>query len=176
MDAADEIKRLLTMRQVAEFYGFEVGRSGFIPCPFHPGDHQASLKIYDGAGGWHCFGCGKGGSVIDFVMELFGLRFTQAIVRLSSDFRLGLVGGRIAKPDASRILAERRQEAERAEEERARYYQMSAEFRYWWEAGKYFAPDTYDGGRYLHPLYAEAVKRLPFLEYWLDEHLGGRSR
>ena len=48
MDMAAEIKRLLSARQVAEFYGFQAGRSGFIPCPFHSGDHTASLKLYDG--------------------------------------------------------------------------------------------------------------------------------
>lgn len=44
MKIADEIKSLVTMQQVAEFYGFQVGRSGFISCPFHTGDHTASLK------------------------------------------------------------------------------------------------------------------------------------
>ncbi len=172
MDAANEIKRLLTMRQVAEFYGFQVRRSGFIPCPFHRGDHQASLKIYDGERGFHCFGCGAHGSVIDFAMKLFGLSFRQALIRLSSDFRLGITGSRIAKPDASRILEERRERQEQEEAEREAYYQVAAEYRRCLEAVKFFGPDTYCQ-TYIHPLYAEAVKRLPYLEYWLDEHLGG---
>ena len=72
---AEEIKARLTMHQVVEYYGFQVGRSGFIKCPFHQGDHTASLKIYPGSGGWHCFGCNSGGTVIDFVMRLFDLDF-----------------------------------------------------------------------------------------------------
>lgn len=90
MKIADEIKSLVTMQQVAEFYGFQVGRSGFISCPFHTGDHTASLKIYDGIGGFHCFGCGAHGSVIDFVMLLFNLNFQQAVLRLNADFHLGI--------------------------------------------------------------------------------------
>lgn len=49
---------------------------------------------------------------------------------------------------------------------------MAAEYRRCLEAVKFFGPDTYRQP-YIHPLYAEAVKRLPYLEYWLDEHLGG---
>lgn len=51
MDMAADIRRMLTAQQVAEFYGFQVGRSGFMKCPFHQGDHTASLKLYDGDGG-----------------------------------------------------------------------------------------------------------------------------
>ena len=69
--AAEVIKDTVSMRDVAGMLGFTPGRGGFMVCPFH-GDHDASLKIYDtkgGHSGWHCFGCGRGGSVIDFVME-----------------------------------------------------------------------------------------------------------
>ena len=48
---------------------------------------------------------------------------------------------------------------------------MAAEFRKWWEAAKFFAPESGASG-VVHPLYAEAGKRLPYLEYWLDKHLG----
>lgn len=59
------------MDEVARHYGFEPNRAGFMRCPFHQGDHTASLKIYAGDRGWHCFGCNSGGSVIDFVMRLY---------------------------------------------------------------------------------------------------------
>jgi hypothetical protein len=87
---AADIRRILTAQQVAEFYGFQVGRSGFMKCPFHQGDHTASLKLYDGDGGWHCFGCGAHGSVIDFAMLLFNCSFREAMGRLDSDFHLGI--------------------------------------------------------------------------------------
>lgn len=78
------------MDEVARHYGFEPNRAGFMRCPFHQGDHTASLKIYAGDRGWHCFGCNSGGSVIDFVMRLYDINFRQAVLRLDLDFGLGL--------------------------------------------------------------------------------------
>ena len=67
---AYEIKRLLPAVAVFSAYGLPPNRSGFVQCPFHQGDRHASLKVYSGnKAGWHCFGCGAGGSVIDFAMR-----------------------------------------------------------------------------------------------------------
>lgn len=93
---ASDIRSMLTAQQVAEHYGFEVNRSGFMKCPFHTGDRTASLKLYDGESGFHCFGCGAHGSIIDFVMRLFDLNFRQAVLRINADFHLGLTS---SKPD-----------------------------------------------------------------------------
>ena len=171
MNLAEEIKHRLTMQRVAEQYGFTPGRSGFIQCPFHQGDRTASLKIYPGDKGWKCFGCGRGGSVIDFVMELFDIPFRQACIRLSQDFGLDLTPTRRTTLEASKILSERRAEAERIARELQEYNTMAAEHCYWLEITKYFAPVPSDNG-WIHPFYAEAIKRLPYLEYWLDENLG----
>jgi len=46
-------------------------------CPFHQ-DDTASLIVTPSKNLWHCMGCGKGGSVIDFVMEHDGLSFRHA--------------------------------------------------------------------------------------------------
>jgi hypothetical protein len=54
-----------------------------IVCPFHI-DHDPSLSINHKKGLWYCFGCGKGGTVIDFVMEKEGLDFVSAVRRLIS--------------------------------------------------------------------------------------------
>lgn len=89
IDRAGEIKRLVPMTRAAPFYGLTVSRAGFCCCPFH-GEKTPSMKIYDGDRGYHCFGCHKGGSVIDFVMDLFGLSFVGAQKRLDADFNLGL--------------------------------------------------------------------------------------
>ena len=34
-------------------------------------------------GSWHCFGCGKGGDVLSFVMELEGVGFREALEQLA---------------------------------------------------------------------------------------------
>ena len=87
---ADDIKRAVTMPDLLERLGMDPPRQGFILCPFHP-DSDASLKVYQGDRGWHCFGCGQGGSVIDFVMQYLGLSFSDAVQELGRMY--GLVGG-----------------------------------------------------------------------------------
>lgn len=82
---ADSVK----LRDVMEFYGIKFNSRGFAKCPFHT-EKTASLSIKNEH--YKCFGCGAYGSVIDFVMEFHGLKFTQALVKLDNDFHLGIVG------------------------------------------------------------------------------------
>ena len=86
---AEQIKQTVTMKKVAEFYGFNPNRAGYICCPFH-GDNTPSLKIYSDNRGWYCFGCNRGGDVIDFVRLLYNLNFPAACKKLNDDFALGL--------------------------------------------------------------------------------------
>ena len=86
---AEQIKQMVTMKKVAEFYGFNPNRAGYICCPFH-GEDTPSLKIYSDNRGWYCFGCNRGGDVIDFVRSLYNLDFPAACKKLNDDFALGL--------------------------------------------------------------------------------------
>ena len=79
----------MTMEEILGLYGYKTRRSAMC-CPFH-GEKNPSLKIYPRTGGWHCFGCGKGGSVIDFVMEHEGCSFPEAVRAIDGAMRLGLV-------------------------------------------------------------------------------------
>lgn len=118
MDRASEIKRLVTMQDIIRKYGFETNRSGFMRCPFHRGDHTASLKIYPGDRGWCCFGCRKGGTVIDFVMEHDGLKFDDACRAIDGYFGLGLYHD-MSLSQMRKSKREREQrEREKAEKER----------------------------------------------------------
>ena len=53
-----EIKSMLSMQEVARFYGLEMNRAGMACCPFH-NDKNPSLKVYDDH--FYCFGCGAAG-------------------------------------------------------------------------------------------------------------------
>lgn len=53
-----------------------------IRCPFH-NDHDPSLHIDHDKQLWYCFGCGKGGDVISWVMERDKCDFIAALTRLS---------------------------------------------------------------------------------------------
>ena len=87
-NAAQTIRDTVSMQQIMDLYGYSA-RHGFMVCPFH-GDTDASLKVYKGTGGWHCFGCGRGDSVIDFVMEHEGCNFKTAVLAIDNALRLGL--------------------------------------------------------------------------------------
>lgn len=160
MDRASEIKSRVSMLDVIERYGYETNRSGFMRCPFHQGDHTASLKVYPGERGWHCFGCGRGGSVIDFVMELFGISFSQAIVRINSDFSLGLCGEASASlVQRSKMLEERKKKEEELAKYRSEYESKTVLFRNMWLSLKSGIES---------PLYFAALKEIPILEYWFE--------
>lgn len=72
--------------------GREIGREGKVRCPFH-GDGEErtpSLHCYDDDGGWFCFGCERGGSIIDLGAELYsieprGTGFHEIRRRLAAD-------------------------------------------------------------------------------------------
>lgn len=51
-------------------------------CPFHD-EKSPSFNVTPSRGMYHCFGCGAGGDVIKFVMELDGLGFTETVERLA---------------------------------------------------------------------------------------------
>ena len=51
-------------------------------CPFHD-ERTPSFVVNDEKGVYHCFGCGAGGDLFRFVMEVEGLGFREAVERLA---------------------------------------------------------------------------------------------
>lgn len=89
-EAAQIIKDTVSMDEILGLYGYTT-KGGFMPCPFHAGDRDPSLKVYKGSKGWHCFGCGLGGSVIDFVIHHDGSNFASAVKGINEALELGLL-------------------------------------------------------------------------------------
>lgn len=80
----DQLKKDTAILDVLERYGVLAERQGnkfMALCPFHE-DKNPSLSVDPLKNVWHCFGCQKGGSVIDFVMEKEGIPFREAVDRL----------------------------------------------------------------------------------------------
>ncbi|MGH3775246.1 MAG: DNA primase [Pseudonocardiaceae bacterium] len=63
-------------------------------CPFHD-EKSPSFNVRPGHGTFHCFGCGEGGSVVDFMMKIEQLGFVEAVERLAGrvGIRLTYTGG-----------------------------------------------------------------------------------
>ena len=58
--------------------GKKSGSNLFGLCPFH-GEKTPSFSVSADKQIYHCFGCGKGGGVINFVMEIENLSFPEAV-------------------------------------------------------------------------------------------------
>ena len=86
--AAQTIRDTVDMQTILDLYGYQT-KHGFMVCPFHA-DKGPSLKVYKGTGGWHCYGCHRGGSVIDFVMEHENCDFPTAVRAIDQSCRLNL--------------------------------------------------------------------------------------
>ena len=56
-------------------------------CPFH-GEKTASFSVAPDKGIYYCFGCHKGGGVVNFIMEIEGLSYPDAVRHLAK--RAGL--------------------------------------------------------------------------------------
>ena len=81
------IDELLARNPIEEVVGQRVNlrRSGsnlFGLCPFH-GEKTASFSVAPDKGIYYCFGCHKGGGAINFVMELEGLSYPDAVRNLA---------------------------------------------------------------------------------------------
>jgi DNA primase len=59
-------------------------------CPFH-GEKSASFHVRDDENYFHCFGCGKSGNSISFVMETKGLTFPEAVEYLAEKFNIPII-------------------------------------------------------------------------------------
>lgn len=170
---ADTIKTQLTSRQVAEHYGFHPNRAGFIPCPFH-GEKEPSLKLFRDDKGWWCFGCQRGGSVIDFVMELFHEPFYAACMRLNADFGLGLLGEKQAYISTKVTAAAFRERARKKRDAMAfvkLYLDRCDKCRNLWKIKLEKAPRVPEDLDGLSDEYVQACHTLPELEWWLDENI-----
>lgn len=84
MNVVDEVKERLDL---ADIVGKQVrleksGRYLKGLCPFHT-EKTPSFYVFPDSQRWHCFGCGRGGDIYNFVMESSGLDFRGALEELA---------------------------------------------------------------------------------------------
>ena len=123
---------------------------------------------------FHCFGCGIDGDVITFAMNYYSLSYGQAIARLAFDFGLPIAGARQPTAQERIRAAEERKARERAAAEReAEYDRLFDEYL---TACDEFIRLEYNLTAYrpeivaapINDLYAEAVHKLPLIDYRIE--------
>lgn len=172
MNIFSEVKEHLTARQAAEHYGLKVRRNGTACCPFH-NDKHPSMKIDKN---YHCFACGVGGDVIDYVSRLFGLSQYDAALKLAEDFHLP-----IAVKGNAELSVREKERIRRKKAEHERILHIQERFRKWCnqtvdilkncilgiDSVNHFLlgkpPDIVFSDDYAQMLHAE-----PVINYWLD--------
>lgn len=67
----------------------KTGRNYVGLCPFH-GEKTPSFTVNEEKGIFHCFGCGVGGNVFNFLMHYDHLNFPEAIERLANRYGISV--------------------------------------------------------------------------------------
>src|SRR3954454_16944826 len=80
----DDLKNRADIVRIIQPYAElkKTGSNWMACCPFHQ-EKTPSFSVNPSKGFYKCFGCGKGGSVYNFLMEIEGLNFPEAIKRVA---------------------------------------------------------------------------------------------
>ena len=81
----DDLKNRADIVRIIQPYAQDLKKKGanwMACCPFHQ-EKTPSFSVNPSKGFYKCFGCGKGGSVYNFLMEIEGLNFPEAIKRVA---------------------------------------------------------------------------------------------
>lgn len=78
-------------------------------CPFH-GEKSPSFSVSPTKQFYHCFGCGKNGNAISFLMEYAGMNFVEAVKDLAGQYGMVVPEEEGSPEDRARALAQRQKQ------------------------------------------------------------------
>lgn len=81
----DEVRRRTNIKEVVESYvSLKTAGVGSFKglCPFHD-ERSPSFNVRPQHGTYHCFGCGEGGDVIEFLMKIDHTSFSETVEKLA---------------------------------------------------------------------------------------------
>lgn len=156
-----DIKRVVGIETVLAWYGIEPNRAGFIQCPFHP-DKTPSLKIYKETESWHCFGCGAGSDIFDFVMSFEKIDFKRAHEIIIERARLQGMKTRKRSIQARDYARQFKQREEAKKKNK---------IEYWLDKVRYYE-EVMRTAKDWTPELTEACQNLAYAEYQLERAQG----
>ncbi len=106
----DALKNIPIADVVQHYSDVDTTANGNLRCPLHEGDNTPSFHLYKESNTYKCFGCGRFGDTISFVMEARGVTFMDACKSLGEAFNIPLRGDANQTPE------------QRSEEEKKGYY------------------------------------------------------
>ena len=109
------IQELLARADVVDIIGRHVqlkkGGANFMGlCPFH-GEKSPSFSVSPAKQFFHCFGCGKSGNAIGFLMEHTGMPFIEAVKDLAQQYGLQVPEDDVSPQDRAKAAQAREQQA-----------------------------------------------------------------
>ena len=90
-----EVKEAVGIVQVVEHYellaGLSPKKDGYRgPCPFHKSGASRSFHISTSKNVYYCFGCKRGGNILDFVAETEDVSLPEAAKLIAGWFKVGI--------------------------------------------------------------------------------------
>ena len=102
VDVVDVVGRYVQLKKGgANFMGL---------CPFH-GEKSPSFSVSPAKQFFHCFGCGKNGNAIGFLMEHAGMTFVEAVKDLAQNVGMQVPEEDISPQDRARAAEQRQKQA-----------------------------------------------------------------
>lgn len=88
----EEVQNRVSIEEVvSDFVSLKKrGQNLIACCPFHD-EKTPSFSVSPTKGIYKCFGCGKGGDAISFIMEIEGVAYPEAIRRLAQKYGIEIV-------------------------------------------------------------------------------------
>ena len=90
-DTIHDVLFAADMKDVAESCGVQLRKAGAVLykgcCPFH-NEKDGSFFVNTKYNRWHCYGCDRKGNAFDFLMELKGYSFVEAVKHLADRYNV----------------------------------------------------------------------------------------
>jgi DNA primase len=112
---ASFIQELIARADVVDIVGRYVqlkkGGANFMGlCPFH-GEKSPSFSVSPTKQFYHCFGCGKNGNAISFLMDHGGMSFVEAVKDLAQQYGMQVPEEEGSPQDRARAAEQRQKQA-----------------------------------------------------------------